>query len=115
MRRRSGVVGRRARTRLTGLLLATVLGAIPLFANAAADRAHGHDLYLKHCASCHGIDGRSVVPNTPQLSINEGMMQPDIILLNKFKMGLGQMPPFFGILSDKDLLDVIAYLRTVRF
>lgn len=98
-----------------GALIAALLAVLPVAANAAADRARGHDLYLKHCASCHGVDGRSVLPNTPQLSLNQGMMQPDIVLLNKLRMGQGQMPPFFGLLSDKDILDVIAYLRTVRF
>lgn len=114
MRKRSDVA-RPGRAVLVGLMLAAALGAAPFNAGAAADRERGHDIYLRHCASCHGVDGRSVLPNTPQLSINQGMMQPDIVLLNKFKMGVGQMPPFFGILSDKDLLDVIAYLRTVRF
>lgn len=91
------------------------MGVLQVNAFAAADRARGHDLYLKHCASCHGVDGRSVVPNTPQLNTGQGLMQPDIVLLNKLRMGQGQMPPFFGILSDKDILDVIAHLRTARF
>lgn len=112
-RRSAGENSRRA----LGALLAVLAfqGASLPLAHAAADRARGHDLYLKFCSSCHGVDGRSSLPNIAPLNFNQGMMQPDVILLNKLRMGTGQMPPFFGIMTDKDLLDVIAYLRTTRF
>ncbi len=110
---RKSASGNRVFSGIAALLFLALGISAPV--QAAADRNRGHDIYLKHCSSCHGVDGRSPLPTIASLNLNQGMMQPDVVLLNKFRMGVGQMPPFFGILSDKDLLDVIAYMRTTRF
>ena len=41
-------------------------------------------------------------------------MQPDMALLATLKAGKNAMPGYFGILSDNEILDVIAYSRTLR-
>ena len=41
-------------------------------------------------------------------------MQPDQVLLGVDPQRRGAMPGFFGVLNDRDTLDVIAYLRTMR-
>lgn len=80
----------------------------------AADVMKGGQLYRMHCASCHGASGVSAMPNAPSFARGERMMQPDQMLLGAIRKGRGAMPGFFGVLSDRDTLDVIAYMRSMR-
>jgi cytochrome c6 len=80
----------------------------------AADLANGARMFNARCAGCHGADGRSVNPAAPNLIGGVKTMQPDTTLMLRIKTGKGQCPPFLGILKDKDILDVIAHLRTLR-
>jgi len=41
-------------------------------------------------------------------------MQSDLALLASFKSGKNAMPSYIGILSDAEILDVIAFSRTLR-
>ena len=81
---------------------------------SAADIASGARIYNIHCIACHGVQGLSAIPNVPNFAAGDRMMQPDMMLMQSIKTGKGIMPSFFGILSDQDLRDVIAYLRTLR-
>jgi cytochrome c6 len=87
-----------------------------LFAQASfgADVMKGGQIYRVHCASCHGAGGMSTLANAPSFARGERLMQPDQMLLGAIRRGRGAMPGFFGVLSDRDTLDVIAYLRTMR-
>jgi cytochrome c6 len=80
----------------------------------AADTIKGGELYAKHCASCHGASGISVMPDAPNFAREEGLLQPDPILLFSIKNGKNAMPAYQGILSDQEILDVIVYLRTLN-
>jgi cytochrome c6 len=60
------------------------------------------------------MGGVAVLPTAPSFARGERLMQPDALLLASVRTGRGPMPGFFGILSDRDVLDVIAYLRTLR-
>ena len=80
----------------------------------AADAMKGGRIYRTYCASCHGATGIATLPNAPSFARGERIMQPDPVLLGTIRTGRGAMPAFFGILSDRDTLDVIAYLRTLR-
>lgn len=80
----------------------------------AADMMKGGQLYRMHCASCHGASGISTMPNVPSFARGERMTQPDQILLGSIRRGRGAMPGFFGVLSDRDTLDVIAFMRSLR-
>jgi cytochrome c6 len=81
---------------------------------SAADVIKGGQIYGMHCAACHGANGVSVMPGAPNFARNERMLQPDIQLMTAIKMGRNAMPAYIGILQDRDVLDVIAYLRTMR-
>lgn len=96
---------------LSALLL---IGSIASFPAAAADLMRGQHVYMSHCVSCHGPNGLSVAPNTPSFARGEGLSAPDMMLLQSVKMGIRAQPPFFGILSDQEILDSIAYTRTLR-
>lgn len=80
----------------------------------AADVMKGGRIYRTHCASCHGASGIATLPNAPSFARGERIMQADPMLLNAIRTGRGAMPGFFGILNDRETLDVIAYLRTMR-
>lgn len=91
-------------------LVASMIGA-PAW---PADVIRGAQTYAKHCAACHGPKGMSVMPNAPHLARGERMIQPDTALLASLKAGKNAMPAYVGILSDREILDVIAYSRTLR-
>lgn len=80
----------------------------------ALDLLAGQRLYNLHCASCHGVTGIPITPETPNLALREGMAQPDIVLMQTLKVGKKAMPPYFGLLKDQDLLNIISYIRTMR-
>ena len=98
--------------------LSVVLSAILLVAAVAparaADTNKGAQSYALHCQSCHGRTGVSGMPGAPNLARGEGLMQPDMMLLASIKTGKNAMPGYMGILKDQDILDVIAYTRTLR-
>ena len=41
-------------------------------------------------------------------------MQADVGLLASIRSGKNAMPAYIGVLTDREILDVIAYLRTLR-
>ncbi|MFQ5618246.1 MAG: c-type cytochrome [Rhodospirillales bacterium] len=81
---------------------------------SAADIFTGQTVYKANCANCHGIDGRPVLPGTPDLTRGAGLMAPDSALVPIMKTGKGLMPGFEYILSEKDILNVLAYTRTLQ-
>lgn len=80
----------------------------------AADILRGQTLYQAHCTSCHGRGGLPPMPGAPSLARPEVMMRADAVLLAVLRNGRGTMPGFRGQLQDRDLLDVIAYARTLQ-
>jgi cytochrome c6 len=94
--------------------MATVMAATGVNVAYAADVARGAQLYAIHCTSCHGRTGVSVMPGAPNFARSEKLLQPDIQLLASIKAGRNAMPGYIGILQDREILDVIAYLRTLR-
>ena len=93
----------------TGVLL----GAAFACPASGADIVRGAELYQRHCAGCHGQSGLSTWPGAPNLARREGMMQTDQALLLKLRMGRGAKPAFQGMMSDADILNAIAYSRTL--
>ena len=79
----------------------------------AADLDKGKSLYLIHCSGCHGEKGFSLMPQVPNLARGEGLAQPDPVLMDAIRIGSDTRPPFLGILNDREILDVISYVRTL--
>jgi cytochrome c6 len=94
----------------TALVLTFALG----HAAHAADAGNGARLYRQHCAGCHGADGRPVLPAAPDFTRPTALMRGDLALLGAIKAGRGAMPAFAGVLRDREVLDVLAHLRTLR-
>lgn len=80
----------------------------------AADTQRGGSIYSSHCAICHGVNGRPVMPGAPDFRRMERLMQPDLQLVAAIRNGRGTMPGYFGVLRERELFDVVAYLRTLN-
>ena len=98
----------------TGVVLVIGLTVFVVGAAEAANVARGQQLYNMHCAACHGPRGEGVNPEAPKFRMGERLEQPDMVLMQSIKSGKKNMPPFFGILQDPQILDVLAYVRTLR-
>ncbi len=89
--------------------------------------ASGHEVYFRdaHCATCHQADGKGLDPAFPPLHDSifvhgdperlikialHGLMGP-FELQGKSYNGQVPMTPFGGMLNDKELADVLTYVR----
>lgn len=97
------------------LLAITLLTSLFIFSGkaAAADMANGKNLYMAHCSGCHGDKGISFMQQAPNLARSRILTQADPILIDKILAGKNAMPPFFGILNDRQIQDVIVYARSL--
>lgn len=80
----------------------------------AADPNNGGSIYSKHCVNCHGDSGVGMMPGTPNFARGEGLFKPDSEIALSIRGGRTVMPAFEGLLSENEIYDVIAYLRTIR-
>lgn len=80
----------------------------------AADTKRGGEVYNQHCVNCHGQRGVPMMPGVPDFSRGQRLMQSDLDLIKAISRGRGMMPSYQGLLSESDILNVIAYLRTLR-
>lgn len=101
----------------------------------ATDRAavaRGEPLYAKHCAACHGgkLEGqpdwqsrnaRGRLPAPPHDEHGHTWHHDDQVLFEVTKYGLtkhappgyqSDMPAFEGMLTDKDIVDVLAFIKS---
>jgi cytochrome c6 len=83
-------------------------------ATQAGDIKKGRQLYGSYCAICHGPTGRSTMAGAPNFDRGEGLMRPDSDLQASIRSGKNACPAFRGILSDREILDVVAFLRTLH-
>lgn len=105
-----------ASPRFAGAVAALVTAGLALCAPGAAraaDMQNGQRIYAQHCALCHGARGQAVLPIAPSFARGERLMQPDIALMVSIRAGRAAMPGFAGLLQDREILDVISFLRTL--
>ena len=99
------------------------------------DLEAGQTLYVKNCASCHGVDlegqedwrspgDDGVLPAPPHDETGHTWHHPDSLLFNYTKLGGKEllaaqgiefnsgMPGFADTLSDLEILNVIAYIKS---
>jgi len=80
----------------------------------AGDPFLGANVYNEHCVSCHGANGKGVIAGTPDFHPTNLMAKSDYQLKAFVKTGAGIMPSYQGILKDREIMDVIAYIRTFK-
>jgi cytochrome c oxidase subunit 2 len=85
-----------------------------------ADVTRGGAVYENYCAACHQADGsgqpgKDVVIAASFKGESSPLDQTDAALIRAIKYGksgkIGAMPPWAGVLSEQQLIDVLAYLR----
>jgi len=93
-----------------------MLAAGLTFAGAVfgADINNGGRLYSLHCVSCHGPNGVPTMVGAPDFKRSQVLLRPDAQLTQSLKRGRGAMPAYLGIMNERELLDVVAYLRTLN-
>ena len=89
------------------------------------DAENGARLYKRYCSGCHGADGRggahTFMPHIQNLTRKDYIeFIPDGFLFTVIAEGgvavgkSGYMPAWRGTLSEQDIKDVIAHIRTLR-
>ncbi len=80
--------------------------------------APGADVYVSHCSTCHGVDGRGQPGRVPALAGNGSVMAggpQDVIqaVLGGLPPahGLGPMPAVGASLKDDEVANVVDYVR----
>lgn len=102
------------RIRTAAMILLAASIAAPAFAQSA-----GADTYKAKCAMCHGPDGTASTPagkamKTPSFKEPEVARASEADLIAATKNGKGKMPAYNGKLTDAQIKDVVAYIRTLQ-
>ncbi len=99
-------------------------GAVP-----AGDSANGEAIYEKYCHFCHGPKGRgdgpigiAITPKPVDFTTDKRMLKTDKELFSSISNGIRRenggkemaMPRWKDILSEKDIRDVLAYVRQLE-
>ncbi len=97
------------------IIISAVILLVWCFAgNAVAGNPFkGKPLYERHCAECHADSGSTKMENASNFKQAKGLMVPDAQLLMTIKSGKGMMSGYQGLLKDEEIMDIIAYLRTL--
>ena len=90
----------------------------------AADGEQGEELFVKHCAGCHGPMGRGAaktfMPHVDTLT-KKGYIDllPDEYIVTVISEGgpvvgkSGYMPAWSSVLSDQDIEDIVMFIRSL--
>lgn len=79
----------------------------------AGDPGKGGALYAVHCAACHGTRGEPVWPGAPDFRRPGALLKTDTQFLTLFKQGRGLMPSYLAVMKEREMLDLMAFLRTL--
>jgi mono/diheme cytochrome c family protein len=86
---------------------------------AALAEDSGADTYKTKCAMCHGADGLAAGPmgkmyKIPPFNSPDVVKMSDADLIAATKNGKGKMPAYAGKLTDPQIKDVVAFIRTLQ-
>ncbi|MCW5786702.1 MAG: c-type cytochrome [Nitrospira sp.] len=96
---------------------------IPSEASGAAgtktpESSKGKRIFSRHCAGCHGPEGKGdgyklLGADPANLTAPATRKKSDSALLTTIHEGKPNMPSWKGLLSDRDIQSVLAYIRTL--
>jgi mono/diheme cytochrome c family protein len=92
-----------------GLLILALTLVVPAFGQ---DKAA--DIYKAKCAACHGADGSKAMMGSKPLNGAEVKAMSDADLTAEIANGKGKMPAYKGKLTDAQIADLTAYIRTLK-
>lgn len=100
--------------RIATLALLSVSLAVPAFAQNS-----GEVSYKAKCAMCHGADGSGNTPVGKNMKVRslkspEDIKATDAELFKDTKSGVGKMQGYAGKLTDAQITDVVAWIRTLQ-
>jgi len=72
------------------------------------------DTYKAKCAMCHGADGTGKAPMGSNLTSADVQKMSDADLIADITNGKGKMPAYKGKLTDAQIKDLVAYIRTLK-
>jgi mono/diheme cytochrome c family protein len=98
---------------------AAVILLAAFIAGPAFTQAPGADTYKAKCAMCHGADGLAATPMGKNMKIlsfkaPEMVKAPDAQFIASTKNGKNKMPAYNGKLTDAQIKDVVAFIRTLQ-
>ena len=106
--------------KLSFILILTIAVATPLLAAGKGDAAAGKAVYAKRCTACHGANGegnpaiaKSLKVELRPLGSKEVQAKSDDQLKKESTDGTGKMKPVKSM-SDKELDDIVAFVRTLK-
>lgn len=107
-------------TLIVGLFFVFIPQVLIIGISNAADIENGKNIYGKKCVFCHGQGGNGDGPVAASLPTKPGnfadkekmSQRSDAELKEIILNGKPPMPSFKGQLSDTDIDDIIAYIRT---
>jgi mono/diheme cytochrome c family protein len=104
------------------MTLAALVGGLPWLTQAdSTDVAEGKRIYLESCTSCHGVDGKGpgvMKLNPPAADLTSPQVQAKLGARLYNSIHEGRVNTAMGAwkysLPDKEVLDVMSYVRTFR-
>ena len=84
-----------------------IFGVVPVRAQSAADA--GRDVYAEHCASCHGerLNATGAAPDLKLMRADQKARFDEMV-----RNGKGQMPAWEGMITDEEIGQIWAYVRS---
>ena len=103
----------------SGIRAAAIFSLAVFLAAPAFAQAPGADIYKAKCAMCHGADGLAATPMAKSmkvLSFKDAAMikASDARFVLTTRNGEGKMPAYAGKLTDAQIKDVVAFVRTLQ-
>lgn len=100
----------------TGIMLVAMMAATSM---TTAFAQSGADNFKAKCALCHGADGTGkAAMKVPSFKTPEAIKESDADLTAAIKNGKGtgaiKMPAYTGKLTDPQIKDAVAYIRTLQ-
>jgi cytochrome c6 len=103
----------------TGSLIALASASLFLFVAPTTAQDDGAALYKTKCAVCHGADGKGDTPlgknfKLRDLGSDEVQKQTDAELTAITADGKGKMPSYKGKLTDEQIKQLVAFMRSLK-
>jgi cytochrome c oxidase cbb3-type subunit III len=95
--------------KIAAVALFVLLAGAKAFAQEDAKAAAGAEVYATNCASCHGerLANSGGMPDLRKLGPGDRAKFVSVV-----SDGKGQMPPWAGTLSDEEIDQIWAYIRS---